>query len=419
MDLLRRIAAAAFSVVLVGCATSSPPPLPQSAFNPSGPDADEQGARQGYPLGDRATFFRVPYLVGSQSHQDEIFPAHIVHRAAKASPLARAAAEPALRYEYQGQTFGLDDYLARNPATGLLVARDETILVERYQYARTDRDRFTSWSMAKTVTSMLIGIAIAEGRIRSVDDSAATYVPGLAGTEYGRTSLRHLLQMSSGVRFIEEYRPGDDVSKLSIDTFLQRGDGGVSAVTSFNERAVPAGTKFSYASVETEVLGLVLAAAVGRSVSEYLQEKIWQPIGAESDATWLVDRSGQEVTYCCFNAVLRDYARLGLLLAHDGNWHGRQIIPAAWVQDATTVRADQPHLRPLTATPFFGYGYQTWIFPGDRRMFAFLGVRGQAIYVDPATRLVLVTTAVRKLPRDPGGAETVALWRAVVRDLGR
>ena len=424
MDLLRKVAAAALSIILVACATPSPAPPPQSAdlgprFNPGGPDADEQGAREGYPLGSRMTFFRVPYLVGSQSHQDEIFPAHVVRRATNPSPLARAASEPGLRYEYQGQTFGLDDYLARNPATGLLVARDETIFVERYQYARTDRDRFTSWSMAKTVTSMLIGIAIAEGRIRSVDDPAATYVPGLAGTEYGRTSLRHLLQMSSGVRFVEEYRLGDDVSKLSMDTFLQSGAGGVSAVTSFNERAVPAGTKFSYASVETEVLGLVLAAAVGRSVSEYLQEKIWQPIGAEADAAWLVDRSGQEVTYCCLNAVLRDYARLGLLLAHDGNWHGRQIIPAAWVQDATTVRADQPHLRPLTATPFFGYGYQTWIFPGDRRMFAFLGVRGQAIYVDPASRLVLVTTAVRKLPRDPGAAETVALWRAVVRDLGR
>jgi len=425
MDLLRKFAAAALSIVFFACATpSSAPPPPRSAdlgprFNLSGPDADEQGARDGYPLGNRMTFFRVPYLVGSQSHQDEIFPAHVVRRATNPSPLARAASEPALNYEYQGQTFGLDDYLARNPATGLLVARDETIFVERYQYARTDRDRFTSWSMAKTVTSMLIGIALAEGRIRSVDDPAATYVGGLVGTEYGRTSLRHLLQMSSGVRFVEEYRLGDDVSKLSIDTFLQNGPGGVSAVTSFNERAVPAGTKFSYASVETEVLGLVLAAAVGRSVSEYLQEKIWQPIGAEADAAWLVDRSGQEVTYCCFNAVLRDYARLGLLLAHDGNWRGRQIIPAAWVQEATTVRADQPHLRPLTATPFFGYGYQTWIFPGDRRMFAFLGVRGQAIYVDPASRLVLVTTAVRKLPRDPGAAETVALWRGVVRDLGR
>jgi CubicO group peptidase (beta-lactamase class C family) len=423
MDLLRKTVAAALSIVLVGCATPSSAPPPQSAelgprFNPGGPDADEQGAREGYPLGSRMTFFRLPFLVGSQSHQDEIFPAHIVHRPANPSPLGRAASEPALRYEYEGQTFSLDDYLARNPATGLLIARDQTIFVERYQYARTDRDRFTSWSMAKTVTSMLIGIAIAEGRIRSVDDPAATYVPGLFGTEYGRTSLRHLLQMSSGVRFVEEYRPGDDVSKLSIDTFLQMGPGGASAVASFNERVVPAGTKFSYASVETEVLGLVLAAAVGRSVSEYLQEKIWQPIGAEADAAWIVDRSGQEVTYCCFNAVLRDYARLGLLLAHDGNWRGRQIIPTAWIQDATTVRADQPHLGPHTATPFFGYGYQTWIFPGDRRMFAFLGVRGQAIYVDPASRLVLVTTAVRKEVRNPGGAETGALWRAVLRDLG-
>jgi CubicO group peptidase (beta-lactamase class C family) len=423
------LVAIALAAALAACATPPTTPVPAVSppapvagvgprFKQDGPDADEFGAREGYPLGDRRTFFSVPYLVGSQSHQDEIFPAHVVHRSATPSPLTRAPSEPALRYEYQGQTFGLDDYMARNPVTGLLIARDDTILVERYQYARTDRDRFTSWSMAKTVTSMLIGIAIAEGRIRSVDDAAATYVPGLIGTEYGRTSLRHLLQMSSGVRFVEEYRLGDDVSKLSRDTFVQMGDGGVPAVTQFNERAVPAGTRFSYASVETEVLGLVLAAAVGRPVAEYLQEKIWQPIGAEADASWIVDRSGQEVTFCCFNAILRDYARLGLLLAHDGSWRGRQIIPAAWIRDATTVRADQPHLQPRTATPFFGYGYQTWIFPGDRRMFAFLGVRGQAIYVDPASRLVLVLTAVRKQVSNPGGAETGALWRAAL-DLGR
>ena len=422
--------AIALATVLAACATppstTSPAALPAPPaaasgprFDQSGPEADEFGAREGYPRGDRRTFFSVPYLVGSQSHQDEIFPAHVIHRAATPSPLARAASEPALRYEYQGQTFGLDDYMARNPATGLLIVHDDTILVERYQYARTDRDRFTSWSMAKTVTSMLIGIAIAEGRISSVDDTAATYVPGLVGTEYGRTSLRHLLQMSSGVRFVEEYRLGDDVSKLSRDTFAQVGEGGVPAVTSFNERAAPAGTRFSYASVETEVLGLVLVAAVGRPVAEYLEEKIWQPIGAEADASWIIDRSGQEVTFCCFNAVLRDYARLGLLLAHDGNWRGRQIVPSAWVRDATTVRADQPHLQPRTATPFFGYGYQTWIFPGDRRMFAFLGVRGQAIYVDPSNRLVLVTTAVRKQAVDPGVAETGALWRATLLSLNR
>jgi CubicO group peptidase (beta-lactamase class C family) len=416
----RRIVIVVFASALVACAT----PAPQSAssgprFDQGGPDADDFGARNGYPFGDRTSFFRIPFLVGSQSHQDEIFPGRLIRRTGTPSPLARAASEPALRYDYEGRNLTVDDYLARNPTTGLLVARGDTIFIERYQYARTDRDRFTSWSMAKTVTSMLIGIAIAEGRIHSVDDPAAAYVPALAGTEYGRTSLRHLLQMSSGVRFVEEYRSGDDVSKLSNDTFRQGGPGGVAAVTPFNERAVPPGTKFSYASVETEVLGLVLVGAVGRSVSEYLQEKIWQPIGAEADATWIVDRSGQEVTYCCLNAILRDYARLGLLLAHDGNWRGRQLIPAAWIQDATSVRPDQPHLRPRTATPFFGYGYQTWIFPGDRRMFALLGVRGQTIYVDPTSRLVMVTTAVRKLAVDPGVAEGGALWRAVVRDLGR
>ena len=420
----------ALLATLAGCATPQPTPAPAASpaprasdsgprFNAGGPDADAFGAREGYPRGDQRTFFSIPYLVGAQSHLDEIFPAHVVHRSPTPSPLGRAASEPAVRYQYQGQAFGLDDYMARNPATGLLIAHDDTILVERYQYGRTDRDRFTSWSMAKTVTSMLIGIAISEGRIRSVDDTAATYVAGLAGTEYGRTSLRDLLQMSSGVRFVEEYVPGDDVSKLARDTFVQVGAGAVSAVTAFNERAVPPGTKFSYASVETQVLGLVLAAAVGRPVAGYLEEKIWQPLGAEADATWIIDRSGQEVTFCCLNAVLRDYARLGLLLAHDGNWRGRQIIPAAWIRDATTVRADQPHLRPGTATPFFGYGYQTWILPSTRRVFAFLGVRGQAIYVDPDNRVVLVTTAVRKQPRDPGGAETGALLRAVIQDLSR
>jgi CubicO group peptidase (beta-lactamase class C family) len=142
-------------------------------------------------------------------------------------------------------------------------------------------------------------------------------------------------------------------------------------------------------------------------------------MGAEADAKWLVDRSGQEVTFCCLNAVLRDYARLGLLFAHDGNWRGRQIIPQAWIEDATRVSADQPHLRPGTASPSWGYGYQVRIFPGEKRMFALLGYRGQAIFVDPASRLVMVHTAVRKRPTgDPGQAEALALWHGLVRELG-
>ena len=420
-----RLLVLAPAVLVLGCASPAPPTSPPMAasagphFAASGPDAEDYGASQGYPIGDRRTFYTIPVLVGSHSHMDEVFEGRRVRKAATPSRLVRAPAEPAIRWEFQGLDLTLDDYLARNPTTGLLIARGDTIFVERYQYGRTDRHRFTSWSMAKTVTATLIGIAIAEGRIRSVDDLAAAYVPALSGTEYGRTPLRHLLQMSSGVRFSEEYSGRDDVTKLSLDTYIQLGEGGVGAVTQFNERVAPSGTKFSYASVETQVLGLVLRSVIGRPVAEYLQEKIWDPIGAEADATWLVDRTGHESTFCCINAVLRDYARLGLLLAHDGNWRGRQIIPAAWIMEATNVREDQPHLRPGRATRFWGYGYQTWLYPypfsDERRMFAFLGVRGQAIYVDPRSRLVMVHTAVRKQSVDPGTREANEFWDAVVR----
>jgi CubicO group peptidase (beta-lactamase class C family) len=186
----------------------------------------------------------------------------------------------------------------------------------------------------------------------------------------------------------------------------------------FNQRLRRPGTQFYYASAETQVLGLVLRAAVSRPLADYLSDRIWKPMGAEADASWLIDSAGMESAYCCVNAVLRDYARLGLLLAHDGRLGDRQIIPQAWIHAATTVPADSWHLKPYAATRYFGYGYQTWIFPGARRMFALFGVRGQAIYVDSASKLVLVHTAVRKLPVDPGSLELGALWAALREQLG-
>ena len=213
---------------LLGCAASSGP-----RFSADGPDAEEYGARAGYPT---AVIGRPRFFVGMFSHYDQLFEGRRVARASVPWKLTRATAEPAVRYEHDGKTFTLDDYLARHPTTGLLIARGDTILVERYQYARTDRQRLTSFSMAKTVTAMLVGIAVAEGRIRSVDDTAATYVPALAGTEYGGTSLRDLLQMSSGVRFIERYDGRDDAMRFWLDTVVQDGPGGVAAVKPYNER---------------------------------------------------------------------------------------------------------------------------------------------------------------------------------------
>ena len=383
-------------------------------FSEDGPHADEYGRPQGYPI---AAINRPKFFVGTFTHQDQLVEGRRICRAETPRRLGRASVEPRISYRYEGEERTIDDYLARNPTTGLLIARDDTILVERYQYGRNGRHRFTSASMAKTITAMLIGIAIAEGGIRSLDDPAAAYVPTLANTEYGRTSLRHLLQMSSGVRFEESYSGTDDFRRLWIETVAQEGPGGPAALRHFNQRQGWPGAVFSYSSADTQVLGLVLANAVGHTAADYRRMKIWYPMGAESDATWIIDAAGQEATYCCLNAVLRDYARLALLLAQDGRLGDRHIIPKAWVVEATTVAPDRPDLSLVWPDPQFGYGDQTWIFSGERRMFALSGAHGQAIYVDPASRLALVHTAVHLQPIDPN-RETLALWRAILDSLG-
>ena len=393
--------------------------VPGPVFSGTGPDAADYGEAIGFPVGAPAAAGQIGNLVGTYSHFGELFPSRLVKGATTPWPFKRAP-EPPIFYNFKSDRFSIEDYLGRNPATGLLIVKDDTILYEHYQYARTDRDRFLSQSMAKTITAMLIGIAVAENKIRSIDDPVSAYVPGLANTEYGSTTLRALLHMSSGVAFTENYDGSDDIARLSRDLFGEPGKDPVASVAQFNTRVAPPGTKWHYASAETEILGLVLRAAVGEPVADYLRDRIWQAIGAEADASWAIDGTGQEVTYCCFNAVLRDYARLGRLLAYDGAWEGRQLIPRQWLLDATTVQPGNAYLAPGAATPYFGYGYQVWLFPGEQRRFALLGIRGQIIFVDPASKLVMVHTAVRKKPSDPASnAETVTLWLHVVAQLGR
>jgi CubicO group peptidase (beta-lactamase class C family) len=391
---------------------------PGPVFSDSGPDADLYGKSSGYPVGARGTATQIDRLVGVYSHFGELYRSRPVARAT--TPwLFKRAPEPSIAYSFETQRLGIADYLKRNPVTGLLIAKDDTILYEHYQYGRTDKDHFLSQSMAKTLVAMLVGIAVSEGRIKSIDDVVSTYVPALAGTEYGATSIRALLNMSSGVAFSEEYDGHDDIARLGRALFVEDPRDPASVVAQFNTRAVPAGTKWHYASIETEILGLVLRAATATPLANYLHDRIWGAIGTESDASWAIDGTGQEIAFCCFNATLRDYARLGRLLAHDGAWEGRQLIPRQWLLDATTVRAADGHLAPRVATPYFGYGYQVWLLPGEPRRFALLGIRGQVILVDPASKLVMVHTAVRQKPSEPGALrEPLALWYAVLQQLG-
>lgn len=384
------------------------------AMRPDGPQMSLYAGLvgSGFTQGTRQNWWQAHATIDSFSRLDEIFKASVSATAPPVNRWQRSASELALNYQgaatFGGGTKTLNDYFERNPVTALLIAQGDTVLLERYQYARQPEQRFTSFSMAKTVIAMLIGVALNEGRIRSLDDLAQVYAPELQGTEYGNTPLRHLLTMSSGVQFREDYDGQDDSARLSRATFGGQSEGGASVAKLFNRRIAAPGQRWYYASAETFVLAVVLRQATGQDVATYFSEKIWKPLGAEQEATWLVDTSGQEVGYMGFNATLRDYGRLAMMMARSGAAQGKQLVPAVWVQEMTTA-----HFLPSRTGRWYGYGYQTWIFPDLDGTYAFQGVRGQVIFVDPSRQLVLVHLAVRASARDPGGADTNALWRAV------
>lgn len=392
-----------------------------AVFSPTGPDAAAYGEAAGYPVPSLARDARTQrFIVGAFSNQTGFTATRRVPAPAEPSALARAERELALSYAHRGARQTIDTYLERHPATGLLILRDNTILLERYRYGRRDSHRFLSQSMAKTVTAMLVGIAVAEGAIHSIDDPASAYVAEFAGSELGRTSIRALLHMASGLAFVETYDGTDDAARMGRELWRRDGPGTARTLLQFGTRLSEPDTKWHYASRDTAALGLVLSRATGQTLADLLATRIWGPIGAETDAAWSVDAGGNEAAFCCLSATLRDWGRLGRLLARDGDWNGRQVIPRDWVRAATSASPAGHFLAPGTASRFYGYGYQTWILPtGDaappRRQFALLGIHGQAILVDPEARLVLVHMAVRLQPSgDPMAAELISLWRGVV-----
>lgn len=379
------------------------------------PDEELLGKAAGYPIGTRSNWFVEDRVrVGSFSQLDRIFPSNPVPRAATPRPMSFAASEPA--YVYTGRT--IDDFLARRRVTGLMVIKDGVVQVERYQYDRTPAHRLLSFSMGKSITSIAVGMALADGRIRSLDDKAAVYVPELAGAPYGETTIRDLLRMASGIRFSERYDDSDDLAKYFN---IQFKDGTVAALRAFTERNAPAGSRFQYASVESIVLGFVVRGATGKTLAAYVAERLWQPMGAEADATWIVDPGGVEYAWGHFNASLRDWGRLAMLLADDGARDGKQIIPRDYLLEATDPRRHPAAFAPRTATSYFGYGYQFWTFPTKARRFALLGVFGQTMFVDPELRLALVITTAQRDPlstKDGFGEERYWLWRSLVDRYG-
>ena len=395
----------------LGCGAAAALALATAAL--AAPDEDLLGKADGYPVGSYMDYFKGAERtrVGMFSHMDKVLPASTLARADTPSPLPRAATVPALRYDHLGQPWSVDDFLARQRVTGLLVVKDGEVLVERFQYDRTAADRFLSNSMSKSITSLAVGLALQDGKIASLDDRASRYVTELAGHGYGDATIRQLLRMSSGVRFEENYSGQDDLARFGMIWWT--GGGLVKALQAFDEHDAKPGERFHYASTETAVLGLVVMRATGTSLSRYVEQRLWKPMGAEADAKWNVDLEREEMAAGNFNAVLRDYGRLGVLLANDGQRDGKQILPRDYLLEATDWHRQPDSLAPGRATPLFGYGYQFWILPGERRSFALIGIYGQAIYVDPELKLVMVQTAVAATPsvgKESLGAESYGLW---------
>jgi len=278
----------------------------------------------------------------------------------------------------------VDAYMAGQRSAALLIVHDGKLRLERYGLDFDAAGRWTSFSVAKSITSTLVGAALRDGHIRSMDDKVSDYIPQMKGSAYDDVSIRQLLTMTSGVRWNEDYAdPNADVARFNNHEPEQ----GVETLVSYLRRLpreAEAGTRWLYSTGETNLVGILVATAVQRPLSDYLAEKVWRPAGMEQKATWILSRTGREISGCCIQAATRDFARFGLFVLDGARVNGQAIVPEGWLEQATTrqVGIDKPGR---------GYGYQWWTY--DDGSFAARGIFGQGIFIDPKRRIVIASNA--------------------------
>lgn len=277
----------------------------------------------------------------------------------------------------------IDAYMKSQNSAALVVLHNGKIRLERYGLHQDRGKRWTSFSVAKSVTSTLVGAAIRDGHIKSLEDKVSDYVTALQGSAYDDVSLRQLLTMTSGVRWNEDYQdPESDVAMFNV-TEPEPGETALISYLKKLPRAHPAGTVFNYSTGETNLVGVLVATATGKRLSEYLSEKIWKPYGMQQYATWVTSKSGEEISGCCIQAAALDYARFGQFMLDGGMADGQAVLPDGWIKDATNlqVKVGREGVR--------DYGYQWWTLESGTYMAG--GIFGQAIFVDPNRELVIVT----------------------------
>ena len=386
---------------------------------PSISAADPWGADQGYPTGwgpdgmpPRWEAYP-PYRVGNYSGGFErMFKHHNIQAAPTPSPLVSKPTE--IRYGAWSDKRTPQDYVNKWPITSLLIARDGQILFETYAMDRTPDMRMTSWSMAKSVTSLLVGIALDRGLIRSLDEVPETYVDQLKGTLHGSIPIRHLLNMSSGVDVVHERDPiRIDVPALlgysprAANTDLEQ------VVRSWANKLEEPGVRFNYNELCPLTIGMVLRSVSGMTLAEWAQHSLWQPMGAQAQATWLTDARGKEYNCVGLAACTRDWARLGQLIAQKGHMNQQQVVSSQWIESCASWGEQDRQVSWGQARRDSGYKNFFWHPKSDGSWMVMNGHHGQRVAVDRKSRTVMVQTAVNH--EGPWSSDFFALFDAATK----
>lgn len=339
-------------------------------------------------------------------NMEQMNPSRLIKRGRWVRVLPTAALQIDPKFVVDGKAYDTASYMRDFRASGVLVLKNGKIILERYGLGRQPRDRWTSFSVAKSITSTLIGAAIKDGKIKGLDDPVTAYIPQLLGSAYEGVTVRQLITMTSGVKWSENYTdPNSDVAKEGL-TLIEPGVNPVVSYMRGLPREAAPGSKFVYKTGETDLAGILLSNAVGEPLSEYLSEKIWKPYGMEQDGIWSEDLAGHERGGCCMSMTLRDYARFALFTMDQGATGAGHVLPEGWMQDATRAHVSEPP-----------YGYFWWLTPGGYEAH---GIFGQSLSVFPGEGLVIVINSAWPVAWDRNIAKVLRAYidaiRTAVRD---
>jgi len=340
--------------------------------------------KKGKRLYRTMNFFEKEMIHENFYNPTDFFPAHTIQKSTKPYTFEKGTTISLPDFTYNGKQHTAQNYIDSAFVNGLAISKDDQLIFEQYYNNNAASTTHISWSVAKSIVSVLLGIAIEEGKIKSVTETVDQYLPQLKGSGYEGVKIVDVLQMSSGVGFDENY--GDfwsDINRWSRGFAL--GDSQDEFAASL-KRVVEPGTVYDYISLDTHVLGMLVVKTTGKSLSNYMQEKLWQPMGAEFDAQWICDDEAMEIAFGGLNVALRDYLKFGLMVCNDGFFNESQIVSKKWLEESRTV--EKEHLRKV-ADGSTDYGYQWWLPVGDGSEMVARGHSGQYIYINLKSKTVI------------------------------